>query len=107
MDRTSAPKRHRAVFLDALGTLVELQPPAPRLASLLGVEPDERLQLAVRKEMAYYREHAHEGADAASLANLRRVCAEIVSSELGIEVPVETLLRSIAFRPYPDSAPAL
>ena len=33
----------RAVLLDALGTLVELEPPWPHLAEALGVEPDDRL----------------------------------------------------------------
>ena len=54
----------RAVLLDALGTLVELEPPWPHLAEALAVEPDHHLVAAVRAEMAYYREHSHEGRDA-------------------------------------------
>ena len=65
----------RAVFLDALGTIVELEPPWMHLAAELGIEPDERLVAAVRKEMAYYRDHAHEGTDEAALADLRDRCA--------------------------------
>lgn len=106
----SAPKQSplvRMVTLDALGTLVELEPPWEHLAHALGREPDARLVGAVRAEMAYYREHAHTGRDAASLAALRARCAEILSRELGREVDVETMMGAIRFRAYPDSAPAL
>src|SRR5438876_900953 len=54
----------RAVLLDALGTLVYLEPPWVHLAKALGTEPDERLIRAVRAEMAYYKDHSHEGRDA-------------------------------------------
>jgi putative hydrolase of the HAD superfamily len=97
----------RAVFLDALGTLVELEPPWEHLASELGVSSDERLVAAVRAEMAYYRAHAHEGTDAAALADLRERCAAVLSCELGREVAVETMMRAIRFRAFADSAPAL
>ena len=70
----------RAVFLDALGTLVELEPPWVTLRDRVpGEISDERLEEALRAEMAYYREHAQEGRDEASLADLRRRCATIVS----------------------------
>jgi putative hydrolase of the HAD superfamily len=97
----------RAVFCDALGTLVELAPPWTRLARELGTHPDERLVAAVRAEMAYYRDHAHEGADEASLAALRARCAALLSRELGREVGVETLMAAMRFRAYGDAAPAL
>ncbi|HEY1238232.1 MAG TPA: HAD-IA family hydrolase [Solirubrobacterales bacterium] len=98
----------RAVFLDALGTLVELEPP---WVSLRGRVPaqvsDERLEEALRAEMAYYRDHAHEGRDEASLADLRERCAAIVSERLGIEVTAGELVDAIRFNAYPDAAPAL
>ena len=97
----------RAVFLDALGTLVELEPPWVHLATELGVEETDELEQAVRKEMAYYREHSHEGRDAESVAALRARCADILSWELDQEVPVETMMASIRFRAYGDAAPAL
>jgi putative hydrolase of the HAD superfamily len=97
----------RAVLLDALGTLVELEPPWTRLAEALGVPADERLVAAVRTEMSYYREHSHEGRDSPSLADLRRRCAALLSRELGREVPVETMMSAIRFRAFPDAAPAL
>jgi putative hydrolase of the HAD superfamily len=97
----------KAVFLDALGTIVELEPPWPHLAAALGVEPDERLVAAVRKEMDYYGAHAHEGTDPAALADLRARCAALLSRELDREVGVEQMMSSIRFRAYPDAAPAL
>jgi putative hydrolase of the HAD superfamily len=98
----------RAVFLDALGTMVELEPPWLLLRERVpeGID-DERLVGALREEMAYYRDHAHEGRNEASLADLRRRCAAIVSERLGIDVSVEELVESIRFDVYPDVEPAL
>jgi putative hydrolase of the HAD superfamily len=100
-------RRTRAVLLDALGTLVELEPPASHLAEALGIEPDERLVRAFRAEMSYYRDHAQEGRDESSLADLRRRCAAVLSRELGSEVPVEALMASIRFRAFDDVTPTL
>jgi len=97
----------RCVLLDALGTLVELEPPWDHLAAELGIEPDERLVRTMRAEMSYYREHSHEGRDAESLADLRHRCAAIVSTELGRDVSAEQLMAAIRFRAYDDAAPAL
>jgi putative hydrolase of the HAD superfamily len=97
----------RVVFLDALDTLVALEPPWVHLADALGIEVDERLVGAVRTEMTYYKEHAHEGRDAESLAGLRSYCAELISRELGREVSVETMMETIRFAPFEDSEPAL
>jgi len=98
----------RAVLFDALGTLVELEPPWIGLGGALGPGvPTDRLVAAVRAEMAYYREHAHEGRDAESLADLRARSAEVLSSHLGQEVSVQVLVDSIRFTPYPDALPAL
>jgi HAD superfamily hydrolase (TIGR01549 family) len=98
----------RAVFLDALGTLVELEPPWISLRERVPEEvSDERLEAALRAEMAYYRGHAHEGRDEASLADLRERCAAIVSDRLGIVISVDELVGAIHFDAYPDAAPAL
>jgi putative hydrolase of the HAD superfamily len=98
----------RAVFLDALGTLVELEPPwvllRERVPAAVG---DERLAAAVRAEMAFYKEHAHEGRDQASLAELRDRCAELLSRELGTTITTEELVESVKMDPYPDAEPAL
>jgi putative hydrolase of the HAD superfamily len=97
----------RCVLLDALGTLVELEPPWPLLPAELRIDDQERAERAMRAEMRYYREHSHEGRDAESLADLRRRCAAIVSSELGREVTPDQLMAAIRFRAYPDVPPAL
>lgn len=97
----------RAVFLDALGTLVDLEPPWVHLADALGAEPDARMVGAIRAEMSFYKRHSHEGRDPESLAGLRERCAALLSEELGREVDVETMMAAIRFRPFPDAAPAL
>jgi HAD superfamily hydrolase (TIGR01549 family) len=97
----------RCVLLDALGTLVELEPPWPLLAAALGIEPGERIERAMRAEMRYYRDHSHEGRDAESIADLRRRCAAIVSGELGRDVTPPQLMAAIRFRAFSDTQPAL
>jgi HAD superfamily hydrolase (TIGR01549 family) len=98
----------RAVFLDALGTLVELEPPWLSLRRRVPARvSDERLEAALRAEMAYYRDHAHEGRDDASLADLRERCAALVSQQLGVDVTAEELVDAIRFEAYPDAVPAL
>jgi putative hydrolase of the HAD superfamily len=57
--------------------------------------------------MDYYREHAHEGRDPESLADLRERCAELISRELGVTVTAQELVDSVRFDPYPDAVPAL
>jgi putative hydrolase of the HAD superfamily len=108
----------RAVLLDALGTLLELIPPWPRLRQTLaqrhGVEVSEDdAKRAVLAEMAYYRAHHQEGSDPERLVELRRRCTEVLSNELpatgsiDAEALTEALLDSLRFDPYPDAAPAL
>lgn len=93
----------RCVLLDALGTLVELEPPWLHLAGA----SSEPLEGAFRAEMAYYREHSDEGRDPDSLADLRRRSARVLSDELGRKVAVEEMMAAIRFTAYPDVAPAL
>jgi putative hydrolase of the HAD superfamily len=98
----------RAVFLDALGTLVELEPPWISLRDMVPAEvSDEQLVEALKAEMAYYKEYAHEGRDEASLAELRERCAALVSRKLGLDVGVDELVAAIRFSAYPDAVPAL
>jgi putative hydrolase of the HAD superfamily len=95
------------VMLDAMGTLVCLEPPWARLAPLLPDVPQPRIEQAMRAEMAYYRAHSHEGRDEESLQALRERCAEVLASGLGRPVSVETMMAAIRFQPYPDALPAL
>jgi putative hydrolase of the HAD superfamily len=106
------PQPTQAVLLDALGTLLTFEPPAPHLRAALrerhGVDVSEDVAAAaIRAEIAYYRAHLHEGRDAASLADLRRRCAQAMEPVLGFDPGVETLLAALHFRAYPDAAPAL
>ena len=91
----------RAVLLDCLGTLLELEPPAPRLAARLGVGLGDA-QRAMRAEIAFYRSHMQSARDAASLARLRERCAELVGEQLGVTCSVRTLLDVLAFRPFDE-----
>lgn len=96
----------RAVLLDALGTLVELEPPWVPLAAVLELDEAE-VANAVRAEMDFYMEHSHEGKDEASLAALRARCADILSWELDREVPLGTMMEAFRFRAFDDARPAL
>jgi len=107
----------RAITIDALGTLLELTPPAPRLRAelreRLAVEISEaEAGRAMKAEIAYYRAHLWAGRDAAGLAALRRACAEVLREalarpELDLDALTEALLAAIHFEPFPDAVPAL
>ena len=80
--------RLRAVLLDALGTLVELRPPAPRLRALLerstGVDVGARGRRArLPAEIAYYLDHHLQGGDREGLERLRDDCAEVMRQAIG------------------------
>ncbi len=109
------------MLLDALGTLLALQPPAPHLRheirQRLGVEvTDEVARAAIAAEIAYYREHLDEGRDEQTLARLRHRCGEVLSRELARHVAVdlpngahmtEVLLASLRFSRFDDVLPTL
>ncbi|HET6866109.1 MAG TPA: HAD family hydrolase [Solirubrobacteraceae bacterium] len=111
--------RPAAILLDALGTLVALEPPAPRLraelAARFGLEVSEaEAAHAIAAEIAYYRAHLDEGRDAPGLESLRRRCAEVLGSALpgdgvrpDVDALVEALLASLRFTAFPDVRPAL
>jgi putative hydrolase of the HAD superfamily len=105
-----------AVLLDALGTLVELQPPAPRLRRLLaerGFEVDEeRAAQGFAAEIGYYLQHHLEGSDRERLDDLRDRCAEAMRSALDLPGldhahAREAMLGSLEFKPFADALPAL
>ena len=109
--------RRRAVLLDALGTLVELPPPAPALVEELAAR-GVTLELAeassaVRAEIGFYRAHLHEARDADGLAALRARCTAVLRDALpaharglGDADLQAALLGALRFRPYPE-APAV
>src|SRR5690349_2264453 len=101
-----------AVLLDALGTLMTFEPPAPRLRAAIrerhGVDvPDATAAAAMKAEIAYYRAHLYQGRDAASLHELRVRCAAAMAPVLGFDPGVDTLLAALRFHAYPDARPAL
>ena len=107
----------RAVLLDALGTLVRLEPPAPRLRRELrrqaGVEvDDDTAELGFAAEISYYLDHHLEGSDQASLEGLRSRCAREMAVAMGLaglepELARAVMLASLEFTPFPDVEPAL
>jgi putative hydrolase of the HAD superfamily len=106
----------RAVLLDALGTLVELQPPAPRLRRLLresGIDVSEDQAAAgFMAEIAYYLDHHLDGSDPERLERLRDRCADELRRGLGVPeldhaAARKAMLGSLEFAPYPDVLPAL
>jgi putative hydrolase of the HAD superfamily len=107
----------RAVTIDALGTLVHMQPPGPRLREQLreraGVEvSEEQATAGFAAEIHYYLEHHLEGRDPESLAALRDRCAGVLRTALGMEdvdlsLVRESLLASLHFEAFDDAAPAL
>ena len=107
----------RAVLLDALGTLVALEPPAPRLRAALrelaGIDVGERAAAhAFGAEIAYYTEHHLEGGDAHGLERLRDDCAAVMRDALAEPrldhgVVRAAMLSSLEFTPFPDVVPAL
>jgi putative hydrolase of the HAD superfamily len=108
--------RPQAVTLDAMGTLVSIAPPAPRLqqslARRLGRDVDlARCESAMRAEMRHYRAHCTSARDASSLAALRLECASLLADALAIDVSgadvLPSLTDSISFLAYDDARPAL
>ena len=111
----------KALLLDALGTLVELPPPAPALRDELLERFDVEVTLtqaerAIAAEIAYYRARFDEASDPESLVVLRRSCAEVLRQALprsavldavDVDGLVEALLGALRFRAYDDAAPAI
>lgn len=109
--------RTRAVLLDALGTLVELDDPAPRLRAALleragvdvGLETAER---GFGAEIGYYLVNQMRGSDVAGLEALRDDCATAMldamrCDELDHATVRAAMLEALAFRTFPDVLPTL
>jgi putative hydrolase of the HAD superfamily len=105
-----------AVSFDAMGTLVTLEPPAPRLqrslARRLGLSVElARCESGMRAEMRHYRAHCTSARDAPTLAALRLECASLLADALALDVSGPELLPAltdaIAFRAYDDAEPTL
>lgn len=105
-------------MIDAMGTLIALQPPAPRLAR----ELDQRFGLevtaaeaerAIAAEIRYYRSHMNEGRDDRTVAELRRRCAAELRgalpdlSNVGEQALTDALIASLQFALFDDAREAL
>lgn len=109
------PQVIHALLLDAMGTLVRLEPPAPLLARALAEagypNPEERVAAALHEEIAYYRRHHLEGATPAAVSRLRATCAAVLADGLEVAPPVpeltELLVKSLRFEIYADVLPLL
>ena len=113
--------RPRTLLLDALGTLVRLEAPAPRLRAELAQRFGVRVSVAqaedaMSAEIRYYRAHLNEGGDAAGLAALRGRCAEVLRAALPQSQTLSAvarpeleraLLSSLRFTAYDDALAAL
>lgn len=108
----------RALLIDAMGTLIELRPPAPilrrELRDRLGIDVTlEQAQRGLAAEIAYYRAHMLEGRDPATVSELHTRCAGALGAALGLAAAVdlaaltETLLACLRFVAHADAAPAL
>jgi putative hydrolase of the HAD superfamily len=105
-----------AVTFDAMGTLVAIEPPAPRLQRslerrLARTVDLARCEAAMRVEMRHYRAHCIVAHDVASLAALRLECASLLADALALDLSgaevLPSLTDAIAFYAYPDAQPAL
>jgi putative hydrolase of the HAD superfamily len=104
-----------AVTIDAYGTLVTLRDPVGALRRALleqGIEAGaDEVAAAFAAESRYYRERSHEGADEASLALLRRDCAEIFLDALGVDLDpaafAPAFVACLEFEPVPGAVEAV
>lgn len=107
----------KAVLLDVLGTLVELESPGPALREeierLTGIDVgDERATEAFAAEIGYYLAHHIEGRDMDAVDGLRDRCAEEIRRTLALDeldhaTAREAMLAALRFRAFPDALPLL
>ncbi|HEV2776321.1 MAG TPA: HAD family hydrolase [Solirubrobacteraceae bacterium] len=108
--------RGRVITLDALGTLVSLDDPVPRLVAGLAARgaavTEAQAGAALAEEIAFYRAGHDAAVDATSLARLRARCAAVLRAGLeragadvrAVDAPalVEALLGALRFEPYAE-----
>ena len=104
------------ILLDALGTLVELQPPAPRLRARLAEEgfevSEERAAAGFAAEISYYLAHHLEGSDRERLDDLRDRCATTMMEALDLPgldhaTARRAMLDALEFTAYSDALEGL
>jgi putative hydrolase of the HAD superfamily len=106
----------RGLTIDAMGCLVTLEDPVPRLGALVAASgaprEEDDLRRALRAEIAHYRAHHMEARDAAAMRELQRDCAGLIADELGLPGPVDEafvdgFLACLEFTVLPGVVPAL
>ncbi len=107
----------KAVLVDVLGTLIELESPGPALREEIkrraGVDVgEERAAEAFAAEIGYYLAHHIEGRDMAAVDDLRDRCAEEIRRTLALDdldhaTAREAMLAALRFRAFPDALPLL
>jgi putative hydrolase of the HAD superfamily len=101
-----------AVTVDAMGTVVQLVDPVPRLREALAEHGGRYDEAAVREafaaEVEYYVPRSHEGRDEASLAALAVACTGVFLDHLGADVDAHgfapAFVSALGFRPL-DGVP--
>ncbi len=115
MSAVPNPTGTHGLLLDAMGTVIQLMPPAPRMTRALAragyPNPEERVATAMRAEIAYYLGHHQEGRTPAAVARVRAACAAVLAEGLDPAPPLpeltQLLVGSLEFAVYPDALPAL
>ena len=109
--------RVRVVLLDMFDTLVQLEPPAPRLRArlleLTGVDVGEETAASgFAAEIGHYLANHMQGRDETTLDALRDDCAAVLHDALGVPgleraAVRQAMLDALQFRVFPDAPPAL
>jgi putative hydrolase of the HAD superfamily len=111
-DMADETRKRGAILLDAMGTLVHLDEPVPRLRAALAEHAGLDVDLptagaALKAEIAFYRANLHTAVDGPSLDALRARCAAAMrpalpASDATDEALTVALLAGIRFAPYPE-----
>lgn len=102
-----------AVTFDAMGTILTLADPAPRLrralAQHLGLDRSlDRCHVAMQAEMRHYRSICHRASSRPALAAVRLECAGVLADALHADLDAGAMLPcltdAVAYLAYPDAA---
>lgn len=111
-----APSPPDLVLLDAFGTLVAMDPPAPVLRAQLAAAgyafSARAVEDALAREIGHYRSRMHVARDRAGLDALRAECGEVLADALGPGAPpppeaTRMLVASLRFRLHDDALAAM
>jgi putative hydrolase of the HAD superfamily len=105
-----------AVTFDAMGTILTLADPSPRLrralAQHLGLDVSlDRCHVAMQAEMRHYRAICHRADTRPALAAVRLECAGVLAAALPADLDAGAVLPcltdAVAYLAYPDAADAM